>query len=159
MANDPTPDGDRLDRNWNELLQELRVTQTGVQLLSGFLLTVPFSDRFAGLDDVQHTTFLLVFTGSVLATALLVAPVAFHRVLFRRHRRLWLVEAANLCARAGLAVMALTTSGALFLVFDLLVRRELAAGAGLLTAALFALLWLVLPVAGRSRGADATAQQ
>lgn len=159
MTDNQAADPRRLDRNWNELLQELRVTQTGVQLLSGFLLTVPFSDRFSDLDAVQHTTFLVVFAGSVLATALLVAPVAFHRVLFRQHRRRWLVDAANLCARAGLAVLAITTSGALFLVFDLLVRRELAAGAGALAAGLFAGLWLILPLAGRSGGVDAVADE
>jgi hypothetical protein len=159
MSPDPEPDADRLDRNWNELLQELRVTQTGVQLLSGFLLTVPFSDRFTALDGVQRATFLTVFAGSVLATTLLVAPVAFHRVLFRRHRRLWLVEAANICARAGLAVLALTTSGVLFLVFDLLVRREVAVGAGALTTSLFVMLWLMLPVAGGSGRIDPGAQK
>ncbi|RJS47990.1 DUF6328 family protein [Nocardioides cavernaquae] len=154
------PDATRLDRNWDELLQELRVTQTGVQLLSGFLLTVPFSSRFEDLDRVQHATFLAVFSGSVLATALLVAPVAFHRLLFRQHQRRWLVEAANLCARAGLTVLALTTSGVLFLVYDLVVPRELAASAGALTASLFVMLWVVLPLlVVRSRGVDALTEE
>jgi hypothetical protein len=159
MPTDQRPDAARLDRNWNELLQELRVTQTGVQLLSGFLLTVPFSNRFEDLDRVQHATFLVVFSGSVLATALLVAPVAFHRVLFRQHQRRWLVESANLCARAGLIVLALTTSGVLFLVFDLVVPRGFAASAGALTAGLFVMLWVVLPVMVRSGGVDAAPEE
>lgn len=141
---------ERLDLNWHELLQELRVTQTGVQLLSGFLLTVPFSTRFDDLDDLQRTVFLLVFTGSVLATALVLAPVAFHRVLFRRHRRRWIVEAANYCARAGLLVLAATTSGILFLVFDLVVDRTLAATAGAVAACVFTGLWVALPLAAQS---------
>src|SRR5918999_5561437 len=73
----------RLTRNLNELLQELRVTQTGVQILTGFLLTLPFTQRFPDLDQVQKMAYLGVLVGSVLATGLIVAPVAFHRVLFR----------------------------------------------------------------------------
>lgn len=148
----PAVSAERLDRNWNELLQELRVTQTGVQLLSGFLLTVPFSTRFDELDDLQRTVFLLVFSGSVLATALVVAPVAFHRVLFRRNRRRWIVEAANWCARAGLLVLAVTTSGILFLVFDLVVDRTLAATAGAVAAGVFAGLWVLFPLTARAAG-------
>lgn len=148
---DANSEAHRLDRNWSELLQELRVTQTGVQLLSGFLLTVPFSDRFADLDNVQRATFLAVFSGSVLATILLVAPVAFHRMLFHQHRRSWLVQAANLCARAGLVVLALTTSGVLFLVFDLQTPRGYALAAGGTTAVTFVVIWAVLPVLGKAR--------
>ena len=63
-----------LDRNWNELLQELRVTQTGVQILAGFLLTLPFQQRFSALEDEQRTAYLVSLSSAVLATALLVAP-------------------------------------------------------------------------------------
>jgi len=110
---------ERLTRNWDELLQELRVTQTGVQILTGFLLTVPFSQRFESLDDLQRTVYLIVLGGAVLTTGLVVAPAAFHRVLFRHHERRWLVEAANRCARVSLTTMALTISGVLFLAFDI----------------------------------------
>ncbi len=135
----------RLTRNWNELLQEIRVTQTGVQILTGFLLTVPFSDRFEDLDDLQRTTYLVVLTGSVLTTALVVAPAAFHRILFRQRARQWLVEAANRCAQAGLVMMALTISGVLFLVFDLVVGDVAAAVAFGSSVLLFVLLWAVAP--------------
>jgi hypothetical protein len=146
MSRQPDPnDRETQDRNWSELLQELRVTQTGVQLLSGFLLTVPFSTRFPELDGLQRAAYVVVFTGSILATALLIAPVAFHRVLFRRRRRRWLVEAANICARAGLATLALTVCGILFLVFDLVVARAAAWTALGVAAAAFALLWWGLP--------------
>ncbi len=72
---------------------------------------MPFSSRFPQLDDVQRIAYVMVFSGSVLASALLVAPVAFQRVLFRHRKRRWLVETANRCAQAGLTVLALVTSG------------------------------------------------
>jgi uncharacterized membrane protein len=138
-------EAERITRNWDELLQELRVTQTGVQILTGFLLTVPFSQRFASLDDLQRRTYLIVLAGSVLTTGLVVAPAAFHRVLFRQHERRWLVEAANRCARASLATMALTISGVLFLAFDIVAGD--AAGWIAIAVALvfFASLWWVTP--------------
>jgi hypothetical protein len=144
MSREPVDD-ETLTRNMNELLQELRVAQTGVQILTGFLLTVPFTDRFSDLDQVQRTTYLMVLSGSILTTALVVAPVAFHRVLFRRRMRRWLVEAANIAARAGLTMLALTSSGAVFLVFDVVTARSgaiIALVAGML---LFLTLWLVPP--------------
>lgn len=150
MHDGPDPDDPRvLDRNWNELLQELRVTQTGVQLLSGFLLTVPFTDRFGDLDEVQRAAYLCVFTGSLLATALLVAPVAFHRLLFRKRQRRWIVDAADACARAGLATLALTICGILFLVFDLVVGRSVAVIALVTGCVAFAGLWAGVPVVAR----------
>lgn len=160
-APDPN-DPETLDRNVNELLQELRVTQTGVQLLSGFLLTVPFTERFSELDGVQTRVYVAAFCGSVLATVLLVAPVAFHRVLFRRRQRRWIVEAANWCALGGLSMLALTTGGILFLVLDVVGPRSAAAVAVSVCLTLFVLVWLVLPLVGAARarsGRDALAEQ
>jgi hypothetical protein len=158
MSSRPDPGPQTLDRNVNELLQELRVTQTGVQLLSGFLLTVPFTDRFRSLDDLQRGMYVAAFCGSVLATVLLVAPVAFHRLLFRQHQRRLIVEAANWCAIAGLAVLAVTTGGTLFLVLDLVGPRHVAALGASTCLLLFLLVWAVLPLAGaalvRPRDAD-----
>jgi hypothetical protein len=150
----PTSDGDgdeetpaeRLDRNWNELLQELRVTQTGVQVLTGFLLTVPFSNRFEDLTTLQRNAYLAVLTGSILATALIVSPAALHRVLFRRGQRAWLVETANRLARAGLGMVALTTTGVAFLVFDVVVGLAAGIVAGLVALVVFFLLWVAVPV-------------
>ncbi len=139
-------ESERLTRNLNELLQELRVTQTGVQILTGFLLTLPFTNRFASLDEVQRLAYLCVLTGSVVATGLIVAPVAFHRILFRHGERPWLVTAANRAARAGLLSLALTTSGMVWLVFDLVLNRVAASVAGAVSLAFFALLWLVVPL-------------
>lgn len=124
-----------LDRNWNELLQELRVAQTGTQILTGFLLTLPFSNRFTSLSTGQERLYLAVLLGSVVATGLNVAPVAYHRVLFRRRERRWLVAAANLAARAALVMLALDSAGVVLLVFDVVVGRGaaiVAAGAVLL---------------------------
>ncbi|MCW2786950.1 MAG: sodium:proton antiporter [Marmoricola sp.] len=142
-------DAETIDRNWDELLQEIRVTETGAQILTGFLLTVPFAQRFTELDHLQRTTYLVVLCGSVLTTALVVAPAAFHRVLFRHRARRWLVEAANRCARAGLALMALTISGSLFLIFDLVAGTGPALAVLAVALLLFASLWVVVPLSSR----------
>jgi hypothetical protein len=142
---------DRLTRNLNELLQELRVTQTGAQILSGFLLTLPFSSRFGDLDDVQRRVYLVVFAGSVLTTMLIVSPVAIHRTLFRQGEREFLVEAANQLARAGLVCLALTISGVVWLIFDVVTARTSAFIASGATLVSFAVLWAGLPIFGRRR--------
>jgi len=111
-------DEKRLSRNWHELLQELRVTQTGTQILTGFLLTLPFTPRFAELSTRQEITYLATMMGSVATTGLIVAPVAFHRLLFRRRQKPWLVAAADMTAKVGLFLLAITTSGVVLLVFD-----------------------------------------
>jgi hypothetical protein len=147
---------ERLTRNLNELLQELRVTQTGVQILTGFLLTLPFTNRFKELDSVQRYSYLGVLTGSVIATGLIIAPVAFHRMLFRHGQRPWLVEAANIAARAGLAALALTTSGMVWLVFDLVVDRTGAMVAGLLSLLFFGTLWVYIPLKRAPRSENPT---
>jgi hypothetical protein len=142
---------ERLTRNYNELLQELRVTQTGVQILTGFLLTLPFTQRFGHITDLQRYVYLAILAGSVVATGLIIAPVAFHRMLFRRGERPWLVRAANRAARAGLLSLALTTSGVVWLVFDLVVGKEPAHVAGAVAGAFFALLWAGYPLTRRGR--------
>jgi hypothetical protein len=136
----------RLDRNWNELLQELRVTQTGVQVLTGFLLTVPFSNRFADLTTLQRDAYLAVLTGSVVATALLMSPAALHRVLFRRGQRSWLVRTANRLALAGLGMVALTTAGVAFLVLDVVVGLAAGVIAGSTALVMFLALWVAVPL-------------
>ena len=149
-AGDGQQDGEtpaeRLTRNWSELLQELRVTQTGIQVLTGFLLTVPFSNRFQDLTQLQRNAYLVVLSGAILSTALIMSPAAFHRVLFRHGERPWLVDTANQVARVGLAMIALTTGGVAFLAFD--VVTGLAAGliAGILATVVFAGLWVGIPV-------------
>jgi hypothetical protein len=140
-----TPTAATLARNWNELLQEIRVTQTGVQILTGFLLTVPFSARFDELTATQRWVYAVVLGGSVLTTGLVVAPVAFHRAMFRHRRRLLLVEQGAKLARAGLFALALTVSGVLYLSLDIVLCRT--AGLAALAASLVLLigLWFVAP--------------
>jgi len=125
----------RLDRNWNELLQELRVTQTGVQILAGFLLTLPFQTRFSQLSTFEETLYLVTAFVSCVATILLVAPVAVHRALFRRHEKDRLVDAADRLARAGLVCLGLAVTGVVTLVFSVVLGQwqALPAGASLLT--------------------------
>src|SRR6201998_1436946 len=96
---------ERLDRNWNSLLQELRVVQTGVQLLTGFLLTLPFQQRFDVLDTTMRGGYLITVGSAVGAPVLLEAPVGMRRLLFRRHRIQFLVSAADRFAYAGLLLM------------------------------------------------------
>ena len=140
---------ERLTRNWNELLQELRVTQTGSQILAGFLLTVPFSSRFEVLSHHQVVIYLVVLCAAVLSTGFVIAPVAFHRLLFRQREREWLVGAANWSARAGLLMLVCTCSGVLYLIFD--VTLSTTAGLISLGASLtfFIVLWGLLPLAVR----------
>ena len=142
---------ERLDRNWDELLQELRVTQTGVQILAGFLLTLPFQQRFSTLDDAQRSAYLLSLAAAVLATALLVAPVSAHRMLFRQRAKRELVGFADAAARVGLVALAVSIVSATFLIFDVVVGRRAGVAAAGVALAVFLVGWLVLPLFVRSR--------
>ncbi|NMR21292.1 DUF6328 family protein [Cellulomonas fimi] len=145
-----------MDRNWNELLQELRVTQTGVQILTGFLLTLPFQARFDDLDDTQRLIYLTLVVLAAIATTLIVAPVSLHRVMFRKRLKPELVDAGDRMARAGLVVLALVVAGTTLLIFDVVVGRTagLVVGAGVI--GLLAVFWLLVPLRliRAARGAD-----
>jgi Family of unknown function (DUF6328) len=144
-------EAERLDRNWSSLLQELRVTQTGVQLLTGFLLTLPFQQRFTVLDGTMRTVYLATVGCSLGATVLLVAPVGMHRVLFRRHRLDAIVSASHACAIAGLVLLGLALAGVGVVVFDTVVGRTGAWIAGGATLAAFVTLWFLIPLPLRRR--------
>ena len=139
----------RLNRHWNELLQEVRVVQTGVQVLTGFLLTVPFQARFTELDHLERAVFLSAVMLSVLSTGFLIAPVALHRWLYRAGARPLLLVQAQRLAVTGIVLLglALATSG--WLVFDFVLGRTwgYAVGGGLL--AVLILLWAALPFSAR----------
>jgi hypothetical protein len=139
----------RLDRNWSSLLQELRVAQTGVQLLTGFLLTLPFQARFPQLDTVMRLVYLATVACSIGATVLLVAPVGMHRLLFRRHRMEALVSAAHRYAIAGLMLLGVALSGVAVVIFDTVVGRAGAWIAGAVTLLSLSTLWFALPLWGR----------
>ena len=136
---------EKLDRNWNELLQELRVTQTGVQILSGFLLTLPFQSRFPELTGDQIVLYLVTTGLSVVATGLLVAPVSAHRLLFRQREKDALVSEGNALAQAGLAVLGLTVVATLALIFSVVLDTRAAVVAGASALVFFVFIWLVLP--------------
>jgi hypothetical protein len=142
----------RLDRNWNSLLQELRVVQTGVQLLTGFLLTLPFQQRFDVLGPDMRNVYLATVGFSVSATVLLIAPVSIHRLLFRRHRLRVLVSAAHRCAYAGLALLGLALTGMTIIIFAAVSGRNAAFIAGACALVMFTFFWWVLPLLLRTRG-------
>jgi hypothetical protein len=136
---------ERSDRNWVELLQELRVVQTGVQLLTGFLLTLPFQSRFEQLDRFERTVYLVVLLLAVTATTLFVAPVSYHRALFQRRSKARLVASAVRFAKAGLATVAAVVSGGVLLVVDVVAGRAAGIGAGAGVLLLIVVFWYLLP--------------
>jgi O-antigen/teichoic acid export membrane protein len=140
---------ERLDRNWSELLQELRVVQTGVQLLTGFLLTLPFQQRFAELTDPERAIYLVAVSASVLATGFLQAPVSVHRALFQRHRRRETVLLAHRLTIAGMAFLGAAIVTVTLLIFDVVLGWPGAVTAAAITAALLLVLWLAVPLAVR----------
>lgn len=139
-------------RNLDELLQELRVMQTGVQILTGFLLTVPFTDRFPELSDHQERLYLGILIGAVLTTLVIVAPVCYHRLLFRKGRREWLVSAAQICALGGLSGLALISTAAVLLIFDVVVGGTGSVIAASAVALAFIAMWTVVPSVRGTRG-------
>lgn len=141
----------RLDRNWNNLLQELRVTQTGVQLLTGFLLTLPFQARFATLGRGLQTVYLATVGCSLVATVFLVAPVGLHRMLFRRHRLGIVVSASHRCAYAGLLLLGAALTGVAAVVAGAVLGLRAAVWAGALTTATITAGWVLVPLWLRHR--------
>lgn len=125
--------------------------QTGVQILTGFLLTLPFQPRFAELDDYQRTVYLILVVTSVIATALIVAPVSVHRSLFRKQMKRHIVTLADRITRIALGVLALVMTGASLLVFDVVVGRTEGIVVGASVLVVLAIVWVVLPEVLRRR--------
>lgn len=145
---------ERLDRNWNELLQELRVTQTGVQILTGFLLALPLQQRFTELSSFAVAVYLSAVVLSLVSTCLLIAPVSMHRVLFRQRRKGTLVDAGDVLARAGLLALSLAIAAVATLIFTVVVSQSAGVVAGALAVVLFGGVWLVLPLHMREGDGD-----
>ncbi|NUR61765.1 MAG: hypothetical protein HOV87_24355 [Catenulispora sp.] len=148
VARDESPE-EKADRNLVELLQELRVLQTGVQIIFAFLLSVAFTPRFTQLTYLQVNVYICALLASVLALAVLAAPVALHRILFRNRQKERIVTLSAQFARVGLLLLALAMTSALFLILDL-IRGHVVAGAitgGV--AVVFAILWFLFPWALR----------
>lgn len=142
-------ESERLDRNWNELLQELRVTQTGTQIFTGFLLTIPFQQRFSELSPSQLSIYLVLVSFSALATVLAIAPVSLHRVLFRQGAKARIVHITNVLLMAALAAVGLTLTGTTLLIFDVVLGHPAGILAGIATAVITGLAWLALPAVSR----------
>jgi hypothetical protein len=160
MASGEEPDprdeseAERADRNLGELLQELRVAGLGVQVLFGFLLSLPFTNRFSKLSAGQRDLYLADLLLAAIATALLLGPVAYHRLVFRQGEKEQLVRAASAMAIAGLATVGLAVSVAVLLVTDFVASGVTAVVITVLVALLFGLLWFAFPLARRGRAGD-----
>ncbi len=142
---------ERANRELIEMLNELRVALPGVQVLFAFLLTVPFSFGFSEVSDFQRRAYFVTLVASALASGLLIAPAAQHRVLFRQHDKENLLRRANRYATAGVAVLAIAIIAAVILVLDFIYGRTTALVTGGILAALLAWWWLALPLRQRSR--------
>jgi hypothetical protein len=152
-ARSPDPrdesEAERADRNLAELLQELRVAGLGVQVLFGFLLSLPFTNRFDRLSHGQRDLYLATLVLAALATALLLAPVAYHRLVFRRGQKERLVRAASVMAITGLATVGLAVSAAVLLVTGCVASGVPAVMISVFVACVFGLLWFAFPLARR----------
>jgi uncharacterized protein DUF6328 len=147
---DETP-AERLDRNLSEMLQELRVALPGVQVLFAFLLTVPFSAGLARMTEFERVLYLVVLLSTALATFMLIAPTAYHRILFRQGRKAEIVAFSNVMALVGLAFLAFAMVGAIFLVTHVLFGAAAAAPIAAVAGVFIAGLWYAYPYARARR--------
>ena len=150
---DETPQ-ERADRNFTELLQELRVVQTGVQILFAFLLTLPFSSRFPAVLARDRVAYVVTLLASAAAAILLIAPVSYHRLVFRQNRKPELVLTASHLAAAGVACLMVAIIGAVFVVMDVVTGLVGACAATAAVAVGCVGLWYVLPLRRRAGPAD-----
>jgi high-affinity Fe2+/Pb2+ permease len=142
-------EGERLDRNLSELLQELRVALPGVQVLFAFLLAVPFQQNFTKITPFQEKVYFATLLLTALSAALLISPTAYHRMTFRMQQKEHLVYLANKLSIAGLGCLALAMTGAIVLITDVLFGAAATAITGTLAFAVFLLLWYAMPLKRR----------
>jgi MFS family permease len=142
---------ERADRNLSDLLQELRVALPGVQVLFAFLLTVPFTNRFADLSGFQEKLYFGVLIAVALATVMLVAPTVGHRILFRRQQKEYLVTIANRLALIGMFLLAVSMCGAIALISDFLFGSTTAIVSTIVMAAAFVGFWFTGPILRRAK--------
>jgi len=135
----------RWDRNFADLLQELRVAQTGVQILFAFLLTLPFSNGFPRTTAFQKDVYVVALLGAAASAALIIAPVAFHRALFRQGRKPELVRYAHRMLTGGLAFMLISMVSSVLLITDFLLGLGVAITLTALAGAFFLTFWAAIP--------------
>jgi Family of unknown function (DUF6328) len=145
-------EGERLDRELIELLNELRVVMPGVQVLFGFLLTVPFQQRFATIDDFQRIVYFVTLLLVAASSAFLMGPSAFHRLTFREGQKPYLVKLGTRQTIAGMALLALAMNGVLLLLTDLLFHPTMVAIVVAAMVGLFGWLWFGLALRRRASG-------
>ena len=142
-------DADRLDRNYSELLQELRVAQMGVQILFAFLLSIAFQQRFAQTTEFQRAVYYSTLMATAVAAAFFIAPVATHRAMFRRHLKDELVRYTGRMLVLGLVFLAVAMLGAVLMITDFIAGAGVAAGLTAAVGVVFLVLWLALPLRTR----------
>ncbi len=145
---------ERLDRNLNEMLQELRVALPGVQVLFAFLLAVPFQQHFASVTPFQKSVYFITLLLTAVSTALFIAPTAYHRMTFRLQQKERLVRFGNRSAIGGVVCLGLAMTGAVVLITDVLYDGKAAAVTGTLVMTMFIFFWMLLPLNGRRGAAD-----
>ena len=148
MARRETPN-QRLDRNYAEILQEVRVVQAGVQLLLAFLLTIAFTPRFAMFTEFERGVYVGALVLGAAANALLIAPAAFHRLVFQRRLKRQLVLASNRFALFGLVLLMLSINSVLLLILSVTVGPEVAIWITAGALGWFALWWYAVPLWSR----------
>jgi hypothetical protein len=142
-------EGERLDRNLAELLQELRVALPGVQVLFAFLLAVPFQQNFTEITPFEEKVYFLTLICTAISAALLISPTAYHRLTFHLQQKKELVYVSNRLSIAGLGFLALAMTGAIVLITDVLFGGIATVAFGAAAAAMFVVLWGVLPLRRR----------
>lgn len=140
-----------LDRNTGELLQELRVTITGVQVLFGFMLTLPFSSGFGALDGVATALYVVTLMATATSAVLLIAPVSYHRIVFRHRAREALVRDGDRLLRTGLALLLVALVSGVLLVLEVVVGVAASVAGGSLVALVGLATWYALPARTRRR--------
>jgi hypothetical protein len=138
-------ESEKLDRNWDELLQELRITQTGLQLLSGFLLTLPFTQIFPTLDDGQKGLYLTLVVIAGIAVGVNMTPIMLHRRVFGAHVKDRVVATGHLLIQVVMAAIALLIVGMSVLIFSVVTSWTAGLVAGAALAVVLAVLLAVVP--------------
>jgi hypothetical protein len=145
---DETPE-ERISRELDELLQQLRITLPGVQVLFAFLLTVPFSNRFHLIDGAARNVFFVAFIATAIAAALLLAPVAYARIQFRRFDKERLIRFGSIATIAGLVLLAVALSASTYVVTQVIFSSAAGAAVAAGIAVVFCVLWFVVPIIAR----------
>jgi hypothetical protein len=149
MAREGESERERLDRNLDQLMTELRVAMPGVQILFGFLLSVPFTQRFGEVTAFQRDVYIVSLVAAGIATAFLIAPTAYHRMTFRRGEKHHLVFTANLWTIAGLMALGVAMDAAVLLVVDFLFDSVVAVIITTGLGAMYLGFWFIFPLMRR----------